>query len=58
MDVEGEEMSEVMEKVEKVKWVKREVKCEVGKGKGEWLLVKINGKKFVMKEVGKFWFER
>ncbi len=47
-----------MKKVEKKGvWVSKRVSMKVAKGKGRWWLIKIGGKKFVMRECEKFWFE-
>ena len=43
--------------MESVKMVKRTVEMEIGKGRGKWFCLSINGKKFIMKEVPKFFWE-
>lgn len=43
--------------MESVKMVKRSVELEIGKGKGKWFCVKVGGKKFIMREVSKFYWE-
>ena len=49
---------EEMKKVEKKDvWVSKRVSMKVARGKGRWWLIKIGGKKFVMRSVEKFWFE-
>ena len=39
-------------------WIDKKIECKVGKGKGKWWLLEMeDGKKFVMKEVDKWYFE-
>ena len=48
---------EEMKKVEKKVWISKRVSMKVAKGKGEWWLIKMGEKKFLMKECDKFLFE-
>jgi hypothetical protein len=43
---------------EKKVWRSKRVSMKVAKGKGDWWLIGIKGKKYVMREVGAFYFEK